>query len=130
MRPRSLVLAGGTLLALLASCSCSRSSADPERGNSSPSRTFAAREPDAPIENYARITPALGRGAQPDERGLEYLAQHGYRTVVNLRMNHSERAEVQALGMQCVEIPLHADLFGSTAPTEEEVRRFFAVVLD
>src|SRR5262245_522858 len=125
---RSLLLASGALLAVLATGSCSAPDPVPVAGTAG--HAFATRVPEAPIENFAQLTPAISRGAQPDERGLRYLAQQGFRTVVNLRSHHSEREEAEALGLRYVELPLRADLFGSTAPTNEEVRRFFAIVLD
>lgn len=128
MCPRSLVLASGALLAALSAGSCAAPAQVAAAGATA--HAFATPVPEAPIENYALIAPGIGRGAQPDERGLRYLAQQGFRTVVNLRSHHSEREEAEALGLRYVELPLRADLFGSTAPTNEEVRRFFAIVLD
>ncbi len=128
MRSTSLAFARGALLVAISGCSCSESALAPEPGEAS--RAFAVRVPEAPIENYACITPAILRGAQPDAQGLRYLAQQGCRTVINLRTHHSECEEAEALGLDCVELPLRADAFGSSAPTDEEVRRFFAIVLD
>jgi len=128
MERRSHLLASGVWLALLSTGSCSAEVAVP--AGSTSIREFATRVPEAPIENYALLTPAIGRGAQPDERGLRYLAERGFRTVVNLRSHHSEGAEAELLGLRCIELPLHADALGSTAPTDEEVRRFFEIVLD
>jgi len=116
------------LLAVLAAVGCTAWRS--ERGCCTSGRPFATRDPAAPIENFAWIAPGVCRGAQPDSAGLRYLAEQGCRTIVNLRSHHSERAEAEALGMRFVELPLHADALGSTAPTEEEVRRFLELVLD
>jgi tyrosine-protein phosphatase SIW14 len=126
--PRTRALCCTALLAFSAAGACSAPARLADAATSE--RAFATRVPAAPIANYARITPTLGRGAQPDAEGLRYLAEQGCRTIVNLRAHHSQRAEVEALGLRYVEIPLHAGLLGSTAPTDAEVRRFFEVVLD
>jgi len=93
-------------------------------------RVFAEIGADPPIVRFACISPVLSRGGQPDARGLQLLKDQGYKTIVNLRSHHSERSAAEALGLRCVDLPLHADLFGSTAPTDDEVRRFFEIVLD
>ena len=126
MRP--FVLASSALLPLLATASCTTPGHTSEAH--ALGRDHALRVAEAPIENYALLAPGIARGAQPDEEGLRYLVQQGFKTVVNLRSHHSEREEAEALGLRVVEIPLRADVFGSTAPTHEEVRRFFEVVLD
>jgi len=128
MARRPLVLASLALLAALAAAGCAAVAS--EKVCCTSGRPFATRTADAPVENFAWIAPGVCRGAQPDSAGLRYLAEHGCRTIVNLRSHHSERAEAEALGLRFVELPLHADAFGSTAPTEEEVRRFFSIVLD
>src|SRR5262245_2326081 len=107
MGGRSIVLASGVLVALLTTASCFAPASAPAAGTTG--RAFATRVPEVPIENYALITPAISRGAQPDEEGLRYLVQQGFRTVVNLRSHHSEGEEAEALGLRFVELPLHAD---------------------
>jgi protein tyrosine/serine phosphatase len=90
---------------------------------------FATRLPDLPIENAAKIADGVYRGAQPDAAGLKALKEMGVRTVVNLRSHHSEKKEVEALGLEAVEIPMEASL-ESEPPTDAEMKRFFDVVLD
>ncbi len=82
------------------------------------------------IENFAKVAEGLYRGAQPSEEGLRGLRDLGVRTVVNLREHHSEKEEAEALGLSAVEIPIRAGIFGSKPPSEEDLRRFFEVVLD
>lgn len=82
------------------------------------------------VANFARITPQVYRGAQPSEEGLRELKRLGIRTVVSLRSWHSAKVRIEAAGLKAVELPLQADVFGSTPPTEEEVARFFGVILD
>src|SRR3954467_10941239 len=93
-------------------------------------RPLAQRLPGvAGVENFARVNPALYRGAQPTEEGLKQLKAMGVKTVIDFRSFHSTRKEVEAAGMTPVEIPLRADL-GSVPPDDDSLKKFFAVVLD
>jgi tyrosine-protein phosphatase SIW14 len=82
------------------------------------------------IENFACVNPSLYRGAQPTSEGYRRLRELGVKTVISFRSAHSSKAEVEACGMTCIEIPLQANILGSVPPTDEEVRRFFDIVLD
>jgi protein tyrosine/serine phosphatase len=82
------------------------------------------------LQNLAQVNDRLYRGAQPDGAGLAELKKMGVKTVIGLRTNHSTRKEVEAAGLVPVELPLKADVFGSAPPTEEQVKAFFATVLD
>jgi tyrosine-protein phosphatase SIW14 len=58
------------------------------------------------IPDFAAVTPALYRGAQPRQHGFQALAKLGIQIVVDLRGDRdSERAEVTGLGMQYVPMP-------------------------
>ena len=58
------------------------------------------------IPEFAEVTPALYRGAQPRKHGFEALAKIGIQIVVDLRGDRdNERAEVTSFGMQYV--PMH-----------------------
>src|SRR5579862_374956 len=81
------------------------------------------------LDNFARVNPALYRGAQPTEEGLRQLKAMGVKTVIDFRSYHSTRKQVEAAGMTAIEIPIKADL-GSTPPDEEALKKFFEVVLD
>jgi protein tyrosine phosphatase (PTP) superfamily phosphohydrolase (DUF442 family) len=94
-------------------------------------RVFAEPEPAVPgIVNFAWLAPGVARGEQPEDDSLDWLKARGFRTVIDLRKGHDERARVTARGMSAVAIPVRADLLGSTAPTDAQVRQFFATVLD
>ena len=94
-------------------------------------RPFAERiEGKAGLSNFARIDPFLYRGAQPTAEGYRTLKEMGVRTVINFRSHHSYKSEIEAAGLACVEMPLQADLIGSEPPTDEQLKVFFATVLD
>ncbi|HVE39663.1 MAG TPA: tyrosine-protein phosphatase [Planctomycetota bacterium] len=81
------------------------------------------------LENFARVSPTLYRGAQPTEEGFKQLKAMGVKTVIDFRSYHSTKTQVEAAGMTALEIPLKADL-GSRPPSEEELKTFFKAVLD
>jgi protein tyrosine/serine phosphatase len=81
------------------------------------------------IDRAARLGPGVYRGGQPTSSDLVTLRDRGFRTVVNLRSHHSERRQVEALGMKAVEIPMRADLVCSP-PTQAQVFAFLDAVLD
>ena len=78
-----------------------------------------------PLENFYRVAPELYRGAQPDEAGMRKLKETGIKTVVNLRLLHSDRDEIGRLELDYEHIPV--DTF---KPTEEHLLRFLEVVTD
>ena len=82
------------------------------------------------IPNFAQIESGLARGGQPTDEGIEYLRDRGFRTVIGFRTNAAERLKLHRAGITYVEIPLRANLFGSRAPTEEQVRLFLSTVGD
>jgi endonuclease/exonuclease/phosphatase family metal-dependent hydrolase/protein tyrosine phosphatase (PTP) superfamily phosphohydrolase (DUF442 family) len=92
-------------------------------------RRPARRDASLGIEAAAWIDSTLVRGARPGEKGLAALAARGFHTVVNLTRDDEERDQARQLGLDYFEIPLTAHLW-SSPPTEDQVRRFFALVLD
>lgn len=82
------------------------------------------------ISNFARIHDGLYRGAHPSAAGIRTLKKLGVKTVICLRQHHTSRKEVEAAGMTSIEVPLRADILGSTPPSGEDVRKFFEIVLD
>jgi protein tyrosine phosphatase (PTP) superfamily phosphohydrolase (DUF442 family) len=96
---------------------------------------LAALAPRAPaqvsgIARFAVIDEGLSRGARPSAEAISDLRRHGYRTVVSFVHDPAEGDRVRAAGMQYVEIPMSATLFGAAAPTDRDLERFFGVVLD
>src|SRR5258707_9081048 len=79
------------------------------------------------IVNFEQVTPLLCRGAQPSVANLKELADHGVKTIVDLRDINCGREEkaVNVLGLNYVHIPL---LF--TKPDPQKVQKFLSVVSD
>ena len=67
---------------------------------------------DAPIPHWLPVDPSLALGAQPDQAGIDWLAEHGYSLVVNLNTPGArnfwpdEAAQAQKAGMHYVHYPL------------------------
>jgi len=51
------------------------------------------------LSNAYRVSNALYRGAQPTPDGFRTLQRLGIRTIVNLRLNHSDVDEIEASGV-------------------------------
>jgi protein tyrosine phosphatase (PTP) superfamily phosphohydrolase (DUF442 family) len=85
---------------------------------------LAAPRNDLPgLPNFAKISDALYRGAQPTREGFLELKKMGVRTVVNLRTAHSDKELMTGLGLKYVSIsfkPWHAE--------DEDVIPFLKVV--
>ena len=76
------------------------------------------------LPNFARVSPALYRGAQPTREGFERLKQMGVKTVVDLR-GKSHRDDLDGLGLKPVHIP------SSAARVEEsKLLEFLRIVRD
>lgn len=58
------------------------------------------------LNNVGRVAPGIVRGAQPEKGGLETLRKMGVRTVIDLRKEYDQRAQVEAAGMRYVHIPM------------------------
>jgi tyrosine-protein phosphatase SIW14 len=120
------------LLLGLALCisACSSASGAKSAVRSSAGRDFACRECNLPIDNVAKMSEGVYRGGQPDRAGLRALKANGFKTVVNLRQNHSERKDAEALGLKVYELPIYAGVFGCDAPTKALIEEFLRVVTD
>lgn len=96
-------------------------------------RAEAAREPARRVavpgvENVGLVAPGIYRGAAPDAKGLDALKALGIKTVVNLRHYHGATEEklCRERGLDYVSIVLES----SDAPSDEDAKRFLAVVTD
>ena len=77
-----------------------------------------------------QVDPGLARGSKPNEYGVASLAGRGFRTVVSLRHDDTERARVEAAGMRYVEIPMKIGPLGAPVPTDDQVSEFLRAVTD
>lgn len=76
------------------------------------------------IPRFEQVAPGLFRGGQPTPAGFELLRARGIRTVINLRQELDEKAQVEKLGFEYVHIPLN----GWDRVSDQALKRFFAVV--
>jgi protein tyrosine/serine phosphatase len=113
------------LFAVLAACGAKAQDA---ATSTSTGKAFARRMQG--VENLAQINPSLYRGAQPDAAGFRALKEMGVKTVISFRSYHTEKKDVEAAGMTAIQIPVQADVFGSTPPTDEQIKLFFTTCLD
>jgi len=120
-------------LVLLAALACAgarapvRTSAQatPSAPTSAASHAMGSKVTVAGVPNFGEVTPALYRGAQPTQEGMEALKKMGVDIVVNLRggRNPNEEQAAAKLGMRYVSIPWQC-----YSPRDEVFARFLAVV--
>lgn len=125
-------LAAALLTLVLGTAALDLAKKNPSKaGRPAGGRAPAERIPEASgIKDMAKIAPGIYRGGQPDETGFLYLKSRGFKTVVSLREHHGEKKAVEDAGMESIQIPLDADLTGSTPPTDAQIRVFFDAILD
>jgi tyrosine-protein phosphatase SIW14 len=122
-------VAGLLAAVVLLGFGCSHAPVPGEGSTSSSGRAYADPAPELGIVQAAQVAPGIYRGGQPTRQGLVNLRDRGFRTVVNLRSRHSERRQVEQLGMKAVEIPMRADIL-SEPPSEDMVFQFLDTILD
>jgi len=90
----------------------------------SPSKDF----PNIKISNFGRMDERFYRGAQPKKGSYEALKALGIRTIIDLQAKPKgyERAEVEALGMKYINIPMP----GKEYPSDENVALFLKTIDD
>ena len=69
---------------------------------------FAADNPAAPksLPRFHQVASGIYRGGQPRDGGYAWLKQQGVKTIINLRGEHDERKQVEALGFNYVYLPM------------------------
>jgi protein tyrosine phosphatase (PTP) superfamily phosphohydrolase (DUF442 family) len=81
------------------------------------------------IDNFDQVSPSIWRGAHPSDIALEQLAQHGVKTIIDLRQdcNNCEHEHVYAwrLGLHYVHIPMNFK-----KPSSSQIVQFLNVVND
>ncbi|MFH1260278.1 MAG: dual specificity protein phosphatase family protein [Elusimicrobiota bacterium] len=75
------------------------------------------------LENFAKVSETLYRGAQPTALGFAELKKMGVKTVVNLRGFHSDKKLLRGLGFKYVHIS-----FKPWHPEDEDIIKFLKVV--
>lgn len=98
--------------------------APPSGAASAPSSALLEPRNDLPgLPNFARVSPVLYRGAQPTREGFLALREMGVKTVVSLRMLHSDRELLAGTGMRHLRIPAKA-----WHPEDEDVAMVLRIV--
>jgi protein tyrosine phosphatase (PTP) superfamily phosphohydrolase (DUF442 family) len=77
------------------------------------------------LSNFAEVSDALWRGAQPTAEGFAELKRLGVKTIIDLRAEHSDRDLLTGNGLQYVEIPCLA-----WDPEEKNVLKVLKIVTD
>jgi tyrosine-protein phosphatase SIW14 len=96
----------------------------PAQGAGSVDTTPLQPRSDVPgVGNFAKISDVLYRGEQPTAIGMAELKKMGIKTVVNLRMMHSDRDELKGSGLQYYHINCKA-----WHPEEQDVIEFLKIV--
>ena len=100
--------------------------AAPALAPASGTRTPLRPREDVPgVPNFAQVSAALYRGAQPTAEGMRALQAMGVKTIVNLRLLHSDRDRLEGTGLQYLHI--HA---AAWHPEDEDVARVLRVIRD
>jgi protein tyrosine phosphatase (PTP) superfamily phosphohydrolase (DUF442 family) len=111
-----------TPLALALALGCVRGPGEPTKGaDFDPLRPTSG--PMEGVANYAKVSEALHRGAQPTELGYDQLRRRGIRTIVSLRVLALDRRRLPGHGFRYHHISvkhLHPEL--------EDVLAFLAIV--
>ena len=77
------------------------------------------------VSNFAKVSDALWRGAQPSVDGFRNLEKMGAKTVVSFRHDHDDLALLKGTRLKYLRIPSYA-----FHPTEEHVLQFLKVIED
>jgi protein tyrosine phosphatase (PTP) superfamily phosphohydrolase (DUF442 family) len=77
------------------------------------------------LSNFARVSDALYRGAQPTAEGFRTLKKMGVKTVINLRSSHSDRPLLAGTGLQYVHIRALA-----WHPEDEDIAQALRIIRD
>lgn len=75
------------------------------------------------LENFAKVSEVLYRGAQPDRAGFLELLDMGIGTIINLRSFHSDLELIKGFIFTYFEIPCKA-----WHPEKEDIKDFFHIL--
>ena len=62
----------------------------------------------AGVENFAKVSPTLWRGAQPTTDGFRNLEAAGAKTIVSLRDRHDDLPQLAGTKLKYLRVPAHA----------------------
>jgi hypothetical protein len=62
----------------------------------------------AGVENFAKVSPTLWRGAQPTTDGFRNLEVAGAKTIVSLRDRHDDLPQLAGTKLKYLRVPAHA----------------------
>ena len=82
------------------------------------------------LPNFHKVSDELYRGAQPKARGIRELKEMGVRTIVNLRLLHSDRDEIEEAGLTTDDIGYERIKMEAWDADDDEVVRFLRIVSD
>jgi protein tyrosine/serine phosphatase len=77
------------------------------------------------VENFAKVSEALWRGAQPTAQGFVELEKMGLKTVVSFRHDHDDLPLMKNTHLKYLRLPSHA-----FRATEENLVTFLKVIED
>ncbi|MFO1431960.1 MAG: tyrosine-protein phosphatase [Candidatus Competibacteraceae bacterium] len=60
------------------------------------------------VSNFAKVSAALWRGAQPTSSGFRHLEAAGVKTIINLRHDHDDLPMLAGTGLKYLWIPMRA----------------------
>ena len=126
-----------TVIVLIGTCIYLQKKSGLESGS-----TFISRQPDLEtkqeaqkkwaqalelpgVPNLYKVSEDLYRGAQPSSEGMKQLEKLGIKTVVNLRLVHSDRDEIENTGLSYEHIPM-----ATWNTRDEDVVRFLKIITD
>jgi len=130
VRSRAIITSLVALLSLSLLSSCGGARENTSNGTAVRDPLWATPLSRDGLSNLAAIEPDLYRGAQPLPEGFASLRAMGVRTIVNLRVAHSDLDEMREVGLaegtfDYVEIPMIA-----SRPDLEKARAFLAIARD
>ena len=79
----------------------------------------------AEVENFAKISSALWRGAQPTAQGFHNLEAAGAKTIISLREQHDDWELLAGTKLKYIRIPEHA-----WDPEEAQLVLFLKIIED
>ena len=84
------------------------------------------------LANFNKVSEDLYRGAQPKPEGIRELKRLGVKTIVNLRLLHSDRDEIKKAGLDIKKGDIGYERIKMEAwdADEDEVVRFLKVIAD